>query len=225
MDNILHYPTSCIVNSNVPKTKFYTFLDVNPKMKTRFVNDVVNIHWLYKLSAQTINVTSSEDMVEVDVFVATLKGPDCPPDLFTFIDMNMPRHIVFILVYESNAMLLINYKDWTDKTHTKFKIRQSFSTKWMPIKDLHLPIDGQSLERIYDNFVATVSGIGEHKAGAMAEIVDLKQRIAKMETELRNMEAKVRKEPQYDIQIKMNKEVKAKRQELTTLKKELEKLK
>lgn len=224
MDNILHYPQSCIVNRVVPKNMFYKFMEINQKMKTRFVNDVVSITWLYKLSAQSLNVTSSGDMLEIEVFVASLKGPDCPQDLFTFIDCNMPHHIVFILAYEDNAMLLLNYKDWTDNTHTKFKITQTFTSPWVKIQDIQLPVYGQSLNRIYDNFVASVSGIGEHKAGTMAEIVELKQRIAKMEAELKTMQTKVRREPQFNIQMEMNKQVKAKRQELAVLKEQLEKL-
>lgn len=200
-------------------------MDVNPRMKTRFVNDVVSITWLYKLSAQTLNVTSSDGMKEIEVFVAQLKEPDCPPDLFSFIDCNMPHHIVFILTYENNAMLLINYKDWTDNTHTRFKITQTFTSPWISRDNLSLPVQGQSLNRIYDNFIASVSGIGEHKAGAMAEIVELKQRIAKVEAELKSLQAKVRKEKQFSIQIEMNKLVKAKRKELIELKEKYEKLK
>ena len=45
----------------------------------------------------------------------------------------------------------------------------------MPVSDLELSVQGQSLPRIYDNFVAQVSGIGEHKAGALEEIVALRQ--------------------------------------------------
>ena len=63
MDNILHYPQSAIVNRVVPKTMFYKFMEVNPRMKTRFVNDVVNITWLYKLSAASLNVTNREDIL------------------------------------------------------------------------------------------------------------------------------------------------------------------
>lgn len=225
MNNLLNYPQSCIVDSVVPKNMFYKFMEVNPRMKTRFVNDVVSITWLYKLSAQSLNVTSSGDMLEIEVFVASLKGPDCPPDLFSFIDCNMPHHIVFILTYGDNAMFLLNYKEWTDNTHTKFRILQTFTSNWMPVDALRLPVQGQTLSRIYDNFVASVSGIGEHKAGTMAEIVELKQRIAKMETEIGKLEAKVRKEPQFNIQMEMNKQVKAKRKELSLLKEKLEILK
>lgn len=224
MNNILNYPESCIVNRVVPKTMFYKFMEVNPRMKTRFVNDVVNITWLYKLSASTLNVTDREEMKEIEVFVVNLKQPDCPTDLFSFIDTNMPHHIVFILVHENNAMLLINYKEWADNTHTKFRITQAFASPWMAITDISLIVQGQSLPRLYDNFVAQVSGIGEHKAGAMAEIVELKQTIAKAEADLLVLEKKMRKEPQYDVQVKINKEVKAKRQEVEELKEKMEEL-
>ena len=225
MKNLLNYHKDVIVDRVVPKTMFYKFMEVNPRMKVRFVNDVEKITWLYKLSANTLNVTSSDDLVEIDVFVATLKQQDCPTDLFTFIDTNMPHHIVFILEYDNSYMILLNYKDWADNTHTKFKITKSFASLWMDENRLSLEIQGQSLSRIYENFVAQVSGIGEHKAGAMAEIVDLKKHIVAMEAELQNLQKKMRKEPQYDKQVKMNKQVKAKRHELDELKKQLEQLK
>ena len=225
MNNILNYHKDVIVDRVVPKTMFYKFMEVNPRMKVRFVNDVEKITWLYKLSANTLNVTSSDDLVEIDVFVATLKEQDCPTNLFTFIDTNMPHHIVFILEYDNSYMILLNYKDWADNTHTKFKITKSFASLWMDENRLSLEIQGQSLSRVYENFVAQVSGIGEHKAGAMAEIVDLEKRIAAMEAELQNLQKKMRKEPQYDKQVKMNKQVKAKRHELDELKKQLEQLK
>ena len=194
-------------------------------MKSRFVNDVVNITWLYKLSASTLNVTDTEDMKEIEVFVVNLKQPDCPTDLFTFIDTNMPHHIVFILVHDNSAILLINYKDWTDDKHTKFRIRQEFASPWVPLNTIELNVQGQSLPRIYDNFVAQVSGIGEHKAGSMADIVDLKKQIAKTEAELQSLEKRMRKEPQLDRQLAMNKQVKDKRKALEELKQEMEKLK
>lgn len=225
MDNLLNFPNETVVNRIVPKTMFYRFMEVNPRMKTRFVNDVVSINWLYKLAAPTLNVTDTPDMKEIEVFVATLKQPDCPPDLFTFIDANMPHHIVFVLLHETNAMLLLNYKDWADSTHTKFKITQSFTTPWVNASDLSLRIEGQSLPRIYENFVGQVSGIGEHKAGAMQKIVLLKQQIVKAETELQVLQKKMRREPQFDRQVQMNKEVKAKRAEIEGMKSNLKLLK
>ena len=218
MDNILHFPTGTIVDSVVPKAKFYRFMEVNPRMKSHFVNDVESIRWLYKLSPDTLNVTATDDMKEIEVFVATLKEADCPTDLFTFIDTNMPRHLVFILLHDNNCMLLINYKQWKDDTHTTFKITQMFASPWVSTYGLHLNIDGQSLPRIYDNFVAQISGIGEHKAGSMEEIVALRQQIVKQEAELQKLEKRMRREPQVDVQMEMHKQVRQMRLQLAILK-------
>lgn len=225
MDNLLHFPKETIVDSVVPKTKFYRFMEVNPRMKSHFVNDVESIRWLYKLSPDTLNVTATDDMKEIEVFVATLKEADCPTDLFTFIDTNMPRHLVFILLHDNNCMLLINYKQWKDDTHTSFKITQMFASPWVPTSSLQLNIDGQSLPRIYDNFVAQISGIGEHKAGSMEDIVALRQQIAKQEAELQKLEKRMRREPQVDVQMEMHQQVRQKRKKLDTLKANLNNLK
>ena len=225
MDNILHFPAGTIVDSVVPKTKFYRFMEVNPRMKSHFVNDVESIRWLYKLSPDTLNVTATEDMKEIEVFVATLKEADCPTDLFTFIDTHMPRHLVFILLHNDNCMLLINYKQWKDDTHTAFKITQMFASPWVSTSSLQLQIDGQSLPRIYDNFVAQISGIGEHRAGSMEEIVALRQQIAKQDAELQKLEKRMRREPQVDIQMELHKQVRQKRKELDSLKESMNKLK
>lgn len=221
VDNILHFPTETIVDSVVPKTKFYRFMEVNPRMKAHFVNDVTRIDWLYKLSPDTLNVTATDDMKEIEVFVATLKDGDCPTDLFTFIDTNMPRHLVFILQHGNNSMLLINYKQWKDDTHTQFRITQMFASPWVPTASLSLQINGQSLPRIYDNFVAQISGIGEHKAGSMEDIVALRQKISKQETELQKLEKRMRREPQVDVQMEMHKQVRQMRKQLAELKEQL----
>ena len=160
-------------------------------------------------------------MVEIEVFVATLKQPDCPTDLFTFIDTHMPRHLVFILQYEGNSMLLINYKQWKDDTHTQFWITQMFASPWVPTDSLSLQIDGQSLPRIYDNFVAQISGIGEHQAGSMDKIVALKQQIAKAQKELEALEKRMRREPQVNLQMEMHAQARNKRKELGELKEQL----
>ena len=67
MDNLLNFPKETIVDSLVPKTKFYRFMEVNQHIKTCFVNDVESIRWLYKLSPETLNVTAAEDMKEIEV--------------------------------------------------------------------------------------------------------------------------------------------------------------
>ena len=87
-------------------------------------------------------------------------------------------------------MILQNYKDWVDGTQTKFQITKSFASLCMKEEQLVLEIQAQSLSRIYDNFVAQVNGIGEHKAVTLSEIVELEKRISAMEKEVENLQKK-----------------------------------
>ena len=100
-----------------------------------------------------------------------------------------------------------------------------FASPWVPTSSLSLKIDGQSLPRIYDNFVAQVSGIGEHQAGSMEEIVALQQQIAKAQKELETLEKRMRRELQVNLQMEMHKQVKAKRLIIEQLNNELINLK
>ena len=56
----------------------------------------------------------------------------------------------------------------------------------------------------------------------MAEIVELRKQIATLELELQRLEKKMRKESQLDVQIQINRLVKAKRLEIAVLREKLE---
>ena len=158
IDNLLKYPSSCLVGKVVPKTTFQRHLDTSTSMKRHFQDDVVSIIWLYKIAPTTLQVQGTDDMREIQIFLADLKDPTCPADLFTFIDKHMPQYIVFLLRYQQQYRLLINYKDWADTAHTHFNITQSFCSKWLTSAQLSLPITGTELPTIYEHFVRHIAG-------------------------------------------------------------------
>ena len=73
----------------------------------------------------------------------------------------------------------------------------------MPMTDLELLVQGQSLPRIYDNFVA------------------LRKQITKTEAELQSLQKKMRKEPQLDKQLMVDKQMNVKRKDLERLQQQL----
>lgn len=156
MNNILRYPETCLIDKLVPKTAFYRRLEISAKMKQHFVDDVLSITWLYKLAPTTLNVTSTEGMEEIEMFVAEVKSRECPMDMFTFIDKYMPHHLVFLLHFGNEYRVLLNYKKWADAAHTRFEITENFITPWLKAENLKLEIVGNTITKIYDNFVRQV---------------------------------------------------------------------
>lgn len=200
----LKFPPTTIVGKPVPKNAFYKHLEVNAKMKQHFVDDVVSIHWLYKLAPSTINVEDGKQVHEIVVFSAVLKDKDCPDDVFLFIDRNMPRHVVFILEYEDRYKVLLNYKAWKDGQNSQFDIIKTFATDWLTDGQLLLTLEGQTMDVLYEAMAGQVSGFGTTKAEDTKRIVELEGLINKAKREVESIQKRIRNERQLNRQMELN---------------------
>ena len=200
----LKFPPTTIVGKPVPKNAFYKHLEVNAKMKQHFVDDVVSIHWLYKLAPSTINVEDGKKVHEIVVFSAGLKSKDCPDDVFLVIDQNMPRHVVFILEYDNRYKVLLNYKEWNSPT--SFKIVKTFATEWLTEEQLtlSLTLEGQTMDALYEAMAGQVSGFGTTKAEDTKRIVELEGLIDKAKREVESIQKRIRNERQLNRQMELN---------------------
>ena len=220
IDNLLKYPTSCIVGKVIPKTTFARHFDsqkVRREMKQHFAEDIDSIVWLYKVAESTCNIEPIDDMKEIQVFLVNLKNRYCPDDLVNFIDQNMPQFIVFILKYEDEYRLLINYKQWTSCEHTAFNITSTYRTDFLPSADLNLPMQGKTTAQVYDNFVAIIAGIDLEQQNSLHEVVEKEQQRKKLLADIAALEKAIRKEPQYNRQLELNQRLKQLRKELQQL--------
>lgn len=75
------FPKSTLVGKPVPKTAFYRNLEVNAKMKQRFVDSVESITWTAKLAPSTLSVADGKTVHEIAVFRIELKGEVVPTDV------------------------------------------------------------------------------------------------------------------------------------------------
>lgn len=217
----LHYPQSTFVGKLVPKNSFYKHLEVNANMKQHFIDDVVAIRWLYKLAPSTINVEDGNAVHEIVVFSAQLKSKDCPDDVFLFIDKNMPRHVVFVLEYDGQYKLLLNYKEWLDSAVGTFKIVKSFASEWITSDELNLPLNGLSMDAIYESMAGSVSGFGTTNSEDTKRIVELQSMIQKTQKEIIALQKKIRSERQLNRQIEMNGEARTLKKQVAEWEEEL----
>ena len=221
----LKFPVSTKVGKPVPKNAFYKHLEVNAKIKQHFVDDVVGINWLYKFAPSTLNVADGTKVHEIVIFSAGLKSKDCPDDVFLFIDQNMPRHVIFILEYESKYKLLLNYKEWKDEKAGQFKIVKTFSTEWLTQEQLSLSIEGQTMDAIYEVMAGQVSGFGTTKSEDTKRLVELEALITKGKKDVEALQKKIRNERQLNRQMELNGEARSLKKQIAQWQTELQELK
>ena len=160
-------------------------------------------------------------MHEIVFFSAQLKSKECPDDVFLFIDTHMPRHVVFILEYEDRYKLLLNYKEWLDEKAGTFKIVKSFTSDWLNESELTLPVNGLSMDAIYETMAGSVSGFGTNTAADTRRIIAIEHEIATKQKLAEALQKKIRKEKQFARQVEMNTEARALKREIGRLKEEL----
>lgn len=191
------FPKSTLVGKPVPKTAFYKNLEVNAKMKQRFVDSVESITWTAKLAPSTLSVADGKTVHEITVFRMVLKKEEVPSDVLTLIDKQMPRHTLFLLQHDDAFCLLVNYKEWHDAANTRFDIVKTFQTGWTSADKLSLSLDGQDMDAVYSAIVKQVAG-----ADITSEAKDIHTAVAQtkeqeaLRQKIAALEAKIAKERQ-----------------------------
>ena len=222
---MIEYPVSTLVGKPVPKNAFYKHLELNTRLRTRFVEDVEKIVWAAKYTPSTLNVEDGATVHEIVFFEVTVKAEDLTDEIFLTIDKMMPRHVVFVLVYGDRCRLLINYKEWADKEKGTFNIVKTFRTSWQPSEGISLTIEGGTMDKIYESFAGQVSGFGTNNAADTRRIIAIENEIATKQKLAEALQKKIRKEKQFARQMEMNTEARALKREIAKLKEKIEKLK
>ncbi len=218
------FPRTTLVGKAVPKTAFYRNLEVNAKVKQRFVDDVASITWTAKIAPSTLNVADGNTVHEIVVFHVVLKADDTPDDVFLTIDRQMPRHVLFLLQHDDRFRLLLNYKEWADREKGVFNIVKTFRTQWQHADDLSLSLDGSTMDRLYEHMAGQISGFGTDTAEDTKRIIALQDTIRCKQQQAEALQKKVRTEKRFARQMELNAEARQLKQEVARLNEQLNEL-
>lgn len=216
---MLGLPKTTEFNKRIPKQKFYENLQVTPAMKRYFVDQIKVIYWKNKIAATTVNLAEGRDVTELEVFEIRLNGQELDESVLKQIDREIPYHILFILQYEDKSKAVIGYKEAVASGNTAFKVNKYYQTEWMPEEDLPLKMEGLSIDAVYENFVRQIAGDALTQGEAGETLKDSVQRddeIQALKKQIEKLQTKVRKEKQLNVQMKLNAELKALRNELNS---------
>ena len=205
---MIQLPESTYIGKKIPKEGFYNNLTLNAAVKRAFVDDIELIVWRNMLSATTLNVAKAEKVNQIDLILINLKRQDVSPGLLEVIEKAIPRHLIFLLKYNDAFRLYVNFKEEYQKG--KFKIIDSYKTDWVSEQDLNLSIQGLDLDQVYENLVFQIAGSRVEKVeGVNLKIsVQQAQEIEKTKKKITELEAKLRNEKQFNIQLRIAGEIK-----------------
>lgn len=214
----MQFPKTTEFNKRIPKEKFYENLNVTPALKKSFVDQIKVIYWRNKIAATTTNLAAGSTVTEIEVFEIRLKTNALDEAVLRQIDKEIPYHILFLLEYDEKYQAWTAYKEATSG-NAAFKVNQYYHTAWMEAEDLPLKIDGLSIDAVYENFVYQIAGdtlqAGDNES--LQDAVQRDEKIKNLKKQIEVLQAKIRKEKQLNVQMKLNGELKKLKKELEAL--------
>jgi hypothetical protein len=199
----------------MPKEKFYVHLEIPAAIRQSFVNEIDLIVWQNKLSATTLNLAPGNMVKEIAVLEVKLKKQNYNKELFRFISRNIALYIVFLLKYESQAQLLIHYKEPIANKPSTFKVIETYVTDWISEQAINLTISGLDMDVVYQNFVQQIGRIA-HSDKNLEFGTTVKKTIEdkKIERQISMLESKLKNEPQFNKQLEIADRIKKLKQSI-----------
>ena len=187
---MLDIPKKCYVNKFLPKKIFYEKIAISSSVKEEFTNQVDRITWLYKISSDTIGISKTNNVEEIEVFKLDLKEKIIPKNVIKVITKGVPYKILFLLKYNEEYCYLL-------------KIDDIYNLEWN--KDINIDFNAINLEVLYENIAKTI--IDKKEDNRNFEIIEEKRKIDDLNKKISNLRSKIKSEKQFDRKLELNNEL------------------
>lgn len=215
---MLGLPKTTDFNKRIPKEKFYENLNVTPAVKKCFVDQIKVIYWRNKIASSTTNLAPGTTVTEIEVFEVRLKTNLLDEAVLRQIDKEIPYHIIFLLEYDGKYQVWTAYKE-ASTGNTAFKVNHYYRTDWMTEEEIPLKLEGLNVDTVYENFVYQIAGDTLQANGneSLQDVVERDEKIKNLKKQIEMLQAKICKEKQLNVQMKLNSELKKLKKELEVL--------
>jgi hypothetical protein len=212
------YPQQAKFNRILPKETIYRNAKPSNAVKKRFVSEVREIVWQYKLSKDTINLPSRDGLKEIQVFKITLKVPELNRDILKVIDKAIPYPIFYRLMFEDRINHVTSYKHVSGKNTDNCVVGDYFETGWVDasVPKIQLPV-ALNLKSLYEQMIVLYIGRPIRTNEPLEELVVRSHKIRKKQRELQTLEAKMAKEKQFKNKVDINTQIRNINSELAAL--------
>jgi hypothetical protein len=205
---LFNFPPQARVGRVLPKSKIYQHGRIGAALRERFVRQVEQITWQYKLAPETINLPARGGIEEIEIFELVLKNESLDEDLLRAIDRAIPLPIVFQLQHGQRSRMVAAYKRPSAAEAGKWVIDGYFAGDWQAADAARrtLPI-ALDLHSLYEQLLRSLLPQAARPGESLPEQLTRLTRLRSLQSEYNKLEARLRKEKQFNRKVGLNAEL------------------
>ncbi|MBR5921823.1 MAG: DUF4391 domain-containing protein [Bacteroidales bacterium] len=178
-------PQSTEINKALPKTVLYEKFELKPSQQKAFDADVSRMVITNVLSSHTLPAVAEGKSVKT-IYVVTVqlkRKQYVSGKSIELLSRLIPQKMVLVLHHDDKMQLAVHHS-------------RLLTSEWMNEDDLDIPILGLDFDKVWENIVATVSGIVLDNAISIDEQLDKDWKRQQTEQKIAQLEKRARIEKQ-----------------------------
>lgn len=184
-------PKSCYVNKFIPKKVFYDKVGVSSNVKDEFISLVDRITWLYKLSEDTLGITKTEEIEEIQIFQIDVKERRIPLSVIKTITKGVQYKILFVIKYQDDYCYSI-------------KVEDIYNSEWND--NIEFNFNAINLRTVYENIVKKIIK-EETNEKSFSKIIEDNDYKKELENKINKLKQKIKSEKQFNRKVELNTEL------------------
>lgn len=186
---MIELPKECIVDKFISKKIFYEKVSLSTNLKQEFVDKIDKIYWKYKISEDTLNISKTKNVEEIEIFELTLKEKVNCQNIIKVITRNIPYIILFEIYYNDEVQYSIKHND------------DIYFTNWN--EKIDFDFNGIDLNVVYENIIRSVTNISEQSNNIEKEL-EKNKKLKELQKEIERLESRIKVEKQFNKKVELN---------------------
>lgn len=177
---MLGLPQSTEVKRLLPKAQLYKQFDWKPSQRDSFDGDVSRLDFVNWIAPRTLPaIAEGAEVKEIFVIEVSLKIRDFDPKNIVLLAKSISQRVIYLIRFEDKAMLAVY--------HTKL-----FTSSWQTLDNVAIPLDGLTLDVVWQNIVAFVGELEVANGNSLTEQIRVDEERARLIRQIESLERLMR---------------------------------
>ncbi|MBP3842221.1 MAG: DUF4391 domain-containing protein [Prevotella sp.] len=177
-------PANTLINQPLYKKTVFEKFNLKTAERDRFDADISRMALVARVSSATVPaLTKGKEIEGFYVLQVALKRKDYDSKNILLLQKLIPQKMVFAMQYEEQTQFCI--------FHTRLQ-----QSEWMPTSEAAIPLQGLSLDDVWNNIVATIGGLDAQAEETIEEQIIQREQREKLLRQIETLEKRARVEKQ-----------------------------
>jgi hypothetical protein len=215
---LFRWPAAARVDRELTKERLYKEGAVSAAVRRRFIDEVQQVRWAYKLGEESIRLRGNNDVPEIQVFEVELKGDHLSDSVLASIDKAVPSPIIFELrrgVGRRDVQPVAARKQHDQRgTSVGDYLRGEWTTEVNDRVPLPPAID---LSGLYTQLMFAFLPITARRGEDLSTTLERVKHARQLQHRIEILDKRMQREPQFNRKVALRTELRARQSELDAL--------